>query len=210
MKRKYVILVFLFSLITEAIPVNLILTHKLGPDNALYFFIIILSNLILLYYANCELIKLQVKSFTKSTVITIIGLFSTIVSVEVIFGIINNYFYHQTISRGSARIGESLQSGNYIVVITFFVLVIYSPIIETLLFQGLPQVLFEPNKKVFFSISTSIVFSLLHVPNNPIIFFEYLISGFLLQYFALNKENGIFKVIIVHALLNVLSFISYI
>lgn len=200
----------MFSLITEAIPLNLVLNNKLNLNNAIYFCIIIFLNLTLLFYTNKDLISEQAKHFTKVTAIRIIGLFVAIISIQVIFSQLNNHVYHQTISNSSARIGHSLQSGHSIVVIAFFLLVIYTPIVETLLFQSSPQLMFKPNRRIIFSLSTSVIFALLHLPNNPIIFFEYLLSGFILQYFALSQENGISSVIIVHALLNTLSFITFI
>lgn len=186
------------------------LNNRLDLDHAIYFCTVIFLNLIFLFYANSVLISVQSKRFNKVTAIKVVGLFVSIISIQVVFSLLNNYMYHETVSNSSVRIGQTLQAGHSTIVIAFILLVIYAPIVETLLFQGLPQLMFNPNRQIIFSLSTSVVFALLHLPNNPVVFFEYLLSGYLLQYFALSKENGISSVIIVHALLNALSFVSFI
>ncbi|GAA6237345.1 CPBP family intramembrane glutamic endopeptidase [Apilactobacillus micheneri] len=121
---------------------------------------------------------------------------------------LSNIFYHQSTSGNQQNLQDMFSTNNLTVILMLFGIIIFSPILEELVFRGyLMDALFAPKFKWLPIIVSGVLFGLAHNTSLNIFFFLiYAQIGFFLAY--LYKQTNNLKVsIALHMLNNLISAI---
>jgi len=128
-----------------------------------------------------------------------------VIVAQVLLGLLNNLFYHQTSTANNQAIASFMNQGPWTLVLLSLTAVLASPIIEEVTFRGLlVDGCFPANMFWIPIVVSGVAFSIVHMSSNPISWLIYAVMGGTFAY-VYKRTGKLQSTIILHGFNNLIA-----